>query len=63
MSYTIYISETNLGRVTFETKEELDEWINGEREYDLVKWYSTTDGDMEIIHNETGKTVELDSNT
>jgi len=37
--FTIYITETNYGHISFDTKEEAEEWLNSDvRDFDGVKW-------------------------
>jgi hypothetical protein len=50
MSYTIHIKETNVATVTFNTKEEAEEWMK-EPDYDLVTWYDCIESDFTLEEN------------
>ena len=47
MTYTVHIKETNVASVTFNTKEEAEEWMQ-EPDYDLVKWYDCIETDFTL---------------
>ena len=48
MAFIVYLSETNIGRAVFNSKEEAEEWME-EPDYDFVKWLETTDSNMQLI--------------
>jgi hypothetical protein len=48
MAFIVYITETNAGSATFETKEKAEEFVK-EPDYDLVKWYDTLDAEYSVV--------------
>lgn len=47
MSYTICVTETNLGYATFVTKEDAEAWMK-EPDYDFVKWTDCLESNFEL---------------
>ena len=50
MSYTIYVTETNVSAVVFDSKEEAEEWMN-EPDYDLCRDWECVDSNLELVEN------------
>lgn len=61
MSYTIHISQTNIGKVTFKTIDEVKDWFYGPDalKHLMVEWHDTIDRDTEVIDNSTGKIINI----
>ena len=51
MPYTIYITETNTGYVSFDNKEGAETWLE-EPDYDRVKWTDTLESKFELLLDE-----------
>ena len=47
MSYSVCITETNVAWVTFDSKEEAEEWM-AEPDYDYVSSWQCVDSEMEL---------------
>jgi hypothetical protein len=50
MTYTVHITETNYTSVSFNTKEEAEEFIN-EPDYDMCRGWEIADSQFEIIED------------
>ena len=48
MTYTVFYTETNQTAVTFETKEQAEEWIK-EPDFDLVRDWDCIDSKFELV--------------
>jgi uncharacterized protein (DUF1330 family) len=48
MSYTVFVTETNVATVVFDTKEEAEEWIN-EPDYDLCRDWECVDSKFDLV--------------
>jgi hypothetical protein len=52
MSYTVYITETSYTSVSFDTKEQAEEFMK-EPDYDLCRGWEVADTKIEIEENVT----------
>lgn len=50
MSYTVFITETNVTTAIFDTKEEAEQFMN-EPDYDLCNDWDCIDSNMELVEN------------
>jgi hypothetical protein len=48
MSYTVYITETNVTSVVFDSKEEAEQFMN-EPDYDLCSDWECIDSNFELV--------------
>ena len=51
MPYTIYITETNTGYVSFDNKEDAETWLE-EPDYGCVKWTDSLESTFELTLDE-----------
>jgi hypothetical protein len=52
MSYTVYITEENVGYLTFDTKEEAEAWIDNPVDFDGVRWIENFVSKFELVPEE-----------
>ena len=50
MSYTVYVTETNVATVVFDTKEEAEEWML-EPDYDLCSSWECIETEFDLEEN------------
>ena len=51
MSYTVLITETNVSSVTFDSKEEAEQWIQ-DPDYDYVRGWECVESKLELHEDE-----------
>lgn len=48
MAYTVFVTETNVGYATFDTKEAAEEWLS-EPDYDRVRWTDCLESKFDLV--------------